>query len=112
MFGIRSLWRSGLRPVGALLVAAVLVMPGLASAAPLAQTGDDMSHLGMKAGAEFEIHWMSMMIEHHEGAIDMANLALAQAKHQEIKDISANIIRDQQRSEEHTSELQSPCNLV
>lgn len=98
MSGIRNLWRVALRPVGALLAAAILVvMPGLASAAPLAQTGGDMSHLGMKAGADFEIHWMSMMIEHHQDAIDMANLALTQAKRQEIKDISANIIRDQQK---------------
>ena len=92
-----GLLRAVFRPVAALIITVVLLLPGMALASPPAQTGDDMSRMGMKSGADFEINWMSMMIEHHQDAIDMANLALNQGMHQEIKDISATIIRDQQK---------------
>jgi len=35
------------------------------------------------------------MIEHHQGAIDMANLAGQNAKHQEIKDLADDITSTQ-----------------
>ena len=35
------------------------------------------------------------MIVHHEGAVEMANLALTSAKHQEIKDLAKAIISAQ-----------------
>jgi uncharacterized protein (DUF305 family) len=55
----------------------------------------DMSSLSSKAGDEFDKAFIQEMIVHHEGAIDMAQLALQNAGHQEIKDLAKNIIAAQ-----------------
>ncbi len=46
-------------------------------------------------GEQYEKLFLADMIPHHQGAIDMANLALTNAKHQEIKDLATNIIASQ-----------------
>ncbi len=52
----------------------------------------DMTHeLERKSGDEFDRAFLAMMIDHHEGAVDMAALADARAKHAEIKDLAAKI---------------------
>lgn len=57
---------------------------------------DDMtSDLKNKYGDEFDKAFIAEMIVHHQGAIDMAILAKANAKHQEIKDLANNIITAQ-----------------
>jgi uncharacterized protein (DUF305 family) len=49
-------------------------------------------------GEDYDRLFLSNMIAHHEGAVDMAELALTNAKHQEIKDL-ANAIVTAQTSE-------------
>ncbi len=57
---------------------------------------DDMvNELSDKSGDEFDKSFIDLMIEHHQGAIDMANLAKQNAKHQEIKDLAGDIIKAQ-----------------
>jgi uncharacterized protein (DUF305 family) len=51
-----------------------------------------------KTGDEFDVAFLSEMIMHHEGAVGMAQAALINAKHQEIKDL-ANAIISAQNSE-------------
>lgn len=46
-------------------------------------------------GEDYDRMFIANMIAHHQGAIDMANLALTNAKHQEIKDLASNIIKTQ-----------------
>lgn len=48
-----------------------------------------------KTGDEFDKVFLSEMIVHHEGAVQMAQLALQNAKHQEIKDLAQAIITAQ-----------------
>jgi len=48
-----------------------------------------------KTGDAFDKAFISEMIVHHQGAIDMANLALTNANHQEVKDLAKNIITAQ-----------------
>lgn len=48
-----------------------------------------------KTGDVFDQEFLAEMIVHHQGAIDMAKLALANAKHQEIKDLASAIITAQ-----------------
>lgn len=48
-----------------------------------------------KTGDTFDQEFLAQMIVHHQGAIDMAQLALTNAKHQEIKDLSIAIISAQ-----------------
>lgn len=54
--------------------------------------------LAGKKGDAFDKAFIDEMIIHHQGAIDMAELALTNAKHQEIKDL-ANAIISAQREE-------------
>jgi uncharacterized protein (DUF305 family) len=59
-------------------------------------TMDDMvNNLKGKTGDSFDKAFISGMIEHHQGAIDMANLAKQYAKHDEIKSMADDIISAQ-----------------
>lgn len=56
----------------------------------------DMSmHLQDKSGDEFDEAFIEMMIAHHQGAVEMAELARTRAKHDEIKTLADNIITAQ-----------------
>ncbi len=52
------------------------------------------SDLGMK-DSEFDMRFIDGMIEHHEGAIDMANQALKSSDRPEIKNMANDIIKAQ-----------------
>ena len=62
---------------------------------------DEMSMGGMvntlsgKTGDEFDKAFIEQMIPHHQGAIEMAKQAKANALHQEIKDMADDIISAQ-----------------
>lgn len=56
---------------------------------------DMMAGLQNKTGEEFDQTFLEEMIEHHQGAVNMATAALASAKHQEIKDMAKAIIEAQ-----------------
>lgn len=66
-----------------------------------------MSGLGNKTGDEFDKAFISEMIIHHQGAIDMANAALKNAKHQEIKDLANAIISAQTKEINQMKEWQA-----
>lgn len=51
--------------------------------------------LKAKTGDDFDKAFLSMMIEHHKGAVEMANLASANAEHDEIKTLSKGIVTAQ-----------------
>lgn len=51
--------------------------------------------LKSKSGDDFDKAFIEMMISHHEGAIIMAKLAPARAKHDEIKKLSEDVISAQ-----------------
>jgi len=48
-------------------------------------------------GENYDRMFLANMIAHHQGAVDMANLALTNAKHQELKDMASNIISAQNK---------------
>lgn len=50
-----------------------------------------------KMGDEFDQAFISEMIVHHQGAVEMAQLALTNAKHHEIKDLAHAIISAQNK---------------
>lgn len=62
---------------------------------------DEMTMSGMvnglkgKTGDDFDKAFISEMIEHHQGAIDMAELAKQYALHDEIKNLANDIISAQ-----------------
>lgn len=55
------------------------------------------SALEGKTGDAFDKAFLSEMIVHHEGAVEMAESALRDAKHQEIKDLAKSIIEAQEK---------------
>lgn len=55
-----------------------------------------MQNLSGKTGDAFDTAFLTEMIMHHQGAVDMAEAALQDAKHQEIKDLAQRIITAQE----------------
>lgn len=58
---------------------------------------DMTKQLEGKTGDEFDKDFTAMMIAHHEGAVDMAELAKQNAKHDEIKKLADDIIAAQNK---------------
>ncbi len=79
----------------------------MADGSMMSNDAHDMDMLGMmasmneklygKTGDDFDKTFISEMIIHHEGAVEMAQLALKNAKHQEIKDLANAIISAQNK---------------
>ena len=46
-------------------------------------------------GEDYDRMFLANMIAHHQGAVNMANLALAKASHQEVKDLAKAIVSAQ-----------------
>ncbi|MBF6238302.1 DUF305 domain-containing protein [Nocardia otitidiscaviarum] len=63
-------------------------MPGMMSP-------EQMTALELASGAAFDEKWMTMMIEHHQGAIAMAETELAQGVNGEAKQLAQAIIAAQ-----------------
>lgn len=86
------------------LGAGYLFWGGPTSTAPAAdhsmhqQMNSMTSSLQGKSGDEFDKTFLSEMIVHHEGAVEMAEAALKNAQHEEIKQM-ANAIISAQTSE-------------
>ena len=59
---------------------------------------EDMDALAAMSGPEFEQMWLTMMIEHHEGAIAMAETELADGLDEESRKLAQDIV-DAQRAE-------------
>lgn len=63
----------------------------------------DMTMSGMtsslvgKTGDGYDSAFIQEMIEHHEGAVEMAKLSASRAKHDEIKKLSQDIITAQEK---------------
>ena len=58
---------------------------------------DMMANLKGKSGEAFDNAFIKEMVMHHEGAVVMAQSALQNAKHQEIKDLAKAIITAQNK---------------
>lgn len=55
------------------------------------------SGMGMMDRQQVDRHFIEKMIPHHQGAVEMADLALSKAKRPEIKELAEAIKRDQNR---------------
>jgi uncharacterized protein (DUF305 family) len=49
------------------------------------------------ATAPYDLQFLDTMIEHHQGAVDMAKMAESKAQHTELKTLATSMITDQQR---------------
>ena len=84
---------------GTIPVTAIQVTPTSPSALH-AQANQEMQSMNAslegKTGDAFDQTFIKEMIIHHEGAVQMAQLALKNAKHVEIKDLAQKIITAQE----------------
>ena len=78
-----------------------------ASKGHMGMSMDQMSdELKNRSGDDFDNNFISMMIAHHQGAIAMAELATKNAQHQEIKDLSKDVITAQTKEIENMKQWQ------
>lgn len=73
-------------------------MPGMMSA-------DDMDALENAADDEFQDLWLQLMIEHHEGAVEMARAEEAGGRYRDAIDLAGSIIDSQQQEIDMMQEL-------
>jgi len=66
-------------------------MPGMMSS-------EQMSALEDAGDAEFETEWLELMVEHHTGAVEMAETELADGRHAPAQELASEIV-DSQRAE-------------
>ncbi len=73
----------------------------MGSSAPTMNMADMMASMNTellgKSGDAFDKAFLSEMTVHHQGAVEMAKLALTQANHKEIKDLANAIIAAQNK---------------
>lgn len=71
-------------------------MPGMDGSAPGMMSDDDLGELTNTTDrSAFEKMWLTMMIAHHQGAIDMARTELADGEYQPALDLAQSIIESQ-----------------
>lgn len=77
------------------------------SAGHMGMSMNDMSgDLQSRTGNDFDENFIAMMIAHHQGAIDMAKLAETRAKHDEVKQLSQDIVSAQTKEIEAMKQWQ------
>lgn len=75
------------------------------SAMPGMMSTEQMTALEEASDAEFEDLWLSMMIEHHEGAVTMAEEVRASGESEETSSLAGEIIAAQQAEIDRMREL-------
>jgi len=68
---------------------------GKASALNIEMPGMKMSEMGEMSGSNVDQEFLKMMIQHHEGAVLMAEEALKKAERPEIKTLAESVIKAQ-----------------
>jgi uncharacterized protein (DUF305 family) len=76
------------------LFRSVSVQP-LSEMAQVDTTSDTYKQYAAMTGETYDRNFIANMIAHHQGAVTMAQLALTNAKHQELKDMANDIISAQ-----------------
>ena len=83
--------------IGGLVVSTAAMMEkssDKASDMSMSQMSNDLKD---KTGDAYDQAFINSMIEHHEGAVDMARYSANNAKHDEIKQLSLDIISAQEK---------------
>ena len=70
-------------------------MEGMDDDMPGMMSGEDMDALENASDAEFSDMWLKMMIEHHEGAIKMAETEQDEGEFKPAVDLAGTIIESQ-----------------
>jgi len=68
-------------------------------------SGEDMEALEGASGAEFDEMFLEMMIEHHRGAIAMAQEVLTDGSHPDVLELAEDVVSDQEAEVEEMEQL-------
>lgn len=68
-------------------------------------SGEDMEQLEAASGAEFDRMFLEMMIEHHRGAIAMAQEVQADGSHPDVLALADDVVADQEAEVEEMEQL-------
>ncbi len=60
----------------------------------MSEMNDDLRE---RSGDEYDAAFLALMIEHHQGALDMAKLSVERAQHAGVKRLSEEIVEAQER---------------
>ena len=60
---------------------------------------------GMSMTGDFDVDFANMMIEHHQGAIDMAQMEISQGKDEKMKSMAQKISDDQQKEQQELKDF-------
>jgi uncharacterized protein (DUF305 family) len=66
---------------------------------------EDMDELGAKTDTEFDHMWLTMMVEHHEGAIEMATGIQNDGANPDVKTLASQIVTAQQAEVDEMRQL-------
>ncbi|PHV65762.1 DUF305 domain-containing protein [Williamsia muralis] len=69
-------------------------------------SAQEMNDLAAKNGTEFDQAWLAMMIEHHAGAIEMADAEISDGENQAAKQLATSIAATQQQEIDTMKSLQ------
>ena len=67
-------------------------MPGMAADRPGMMSAEELTALERVSDAEFQDMWLEMMIEHHEGAIEMAEAERSEGQFQPAVELAGAVI--------------------
>lgn len=70
-------------------------MEGMDSDMPGMMSGDDFDELENAPDAEFQTMWLEMMIEHHEGAVEMAEDQQENGQYKPAVDLAGDVVATQ-----------------
>jgi uncharacterized protein (DUF305 family) len=70
-------------------------MDGLDSDMPGMMSGDDFDELENAPDSDFQTMWLEMMIEHHEGAVEMAQDEQGDGQYRPAIDLAGNVVTTQ-----------------
>lgn len=81
-------------------------MRGMGSQMPGMMSADDMEALASASDVEFQDMWLEMMIEHHEGAVEMARTQQADGQYKPAVELADDVVTSQ------TAEIETMQGLV
>ena len=80
-------------------------MEGMDADAPGMMSAEDMSALETASDAAFQTRWLELMIEHHQGAVEMAEAEKSDGRYRPAVELAESIIDSQQAEIEEMEKL-------
>jgi uncharacterized protein (DUF305 family) len=89
-------WALGVLVVGgAVVVTTAFGSPQTSQRAPAPHPNGHHAMVATRAQAEFDQQFIDMMVPHHQAAVEMAEVAVMRAEHQEIRSLAVGISQSQ-----------------